>query len=313
MTPTTILLSIFAGLAYAGPLLRRATAISAQAYSEIELVEQWAAASYCPANDNGTAGAEITCSVGNCPLVDTANTAIVIGVPTTTQADTACFVALDHTNKKIVNSYRGTESFRNYLIDADLSMTDLSAICTGCRGFKGMYRGWTDVASVTLAAIKSAKQSYPDYTVTVTGHSLGGGIATFATTIIRNAGIAADMVTFGAPRVGNEAYVNYTMAQTPALGTNYRVTHTLDPVPNEPSLNSGYLHISPSYFITAVGTAAVGPTDVEYVVGTDVEYESGSTSTEQTVAHDNYMGLPISTCYPVNPDGSIPYSVGGGF
>lgn len=71
---------------------------------------------------------------------------------------------------------------------------DLSKVCAGCRGFTGMYSAWAEVEAGVIAAVKSAKNSHPDYKVIVTGHSLGAGIAVFGAVSLRNNGIPADMV-----------------------------------------------------------------------------------------------------------------------
>lgn len=45
-----------------------------------------------------------------------------------------------------------------------------------------------------MKAIESADDSYPNYSLVVTGHSLGGAIATLAATQLRNEGHSAALV-----------------------------------------------------------------------------------------------------------------------
>lgn len=48
----------------------RCPAVSAGDYANLNLFEQFAAAAYCPSNNNVQAGGvKISCSTGNCPLV----------------------------------------------------------------------------------------------------------------------------------------------------------------------------------------------------------------------------------------------------
>ncbi|CAD6581197.1 MAG: hypothetical protein ASARMPRED_000441 [Alectoria sarmentosa] len=58
----------FSSGSLAAPLERRA--IDPITFADLQLFEQFAAASYCPGNDNITAGGKkLTCASGNCPLV----------------------------------------------------------------------------------------------------------------------------------------------------------------------------------------------------------------------------------------------------
>jgi len=48
-------------------------AVSADVLARLNLYEQYAAAAYCPGNNNSP-NTKVTCSTGNCPLVQAANT-----------------------------------------------------------------------------------------------------------------------------------------------------------------------------------------------------------------------------------------------
>lgn len=72
---------------------------------------------------------------------------------------------------------------------------------------------------------------YPDYELAVTGHSLGAGVATLAAADLRGKGHpSAKLFAYASPRVANPALAKYITAQ----GSNYRFTHTNDPVPKLP-------------------------------------------------------------------------------
>ena len=58
--------------------------------------------------------------------------------------------------------------------------------------------------------VKTLLSANPNATVSVVGHSLGGAIATVASLEMRLAGIKiSELITFGAPRVGNEELVDF--------------------------------------------------------------------------------------------------------
>ncbi|KKY25780.1 putative mono- and diacylglycerol lipase precursor [Diplodia seriata] len=73
----------------------------------------------------------------------------------------------------------------------------------------------------------------------------------------------SQIYTYGAPRIGPAALSDYITAQ----GNNYRVTHLNDPVPRLPTLNMGYVHISPEYYISSANDAAVTANDINTYVG----------------------------------------------
>lgn len=57
---------------------------------------------------------------------------------------------------------------------------------------------------------KSLRLKYKTAEVLVTGHSLGGAIATFAALEIRHSGYNVDhFYTFGCPRVGSSRFAKY--------------------------------------------------------------------------------------------------------
>ena len=52
-------------------LIDRLLAISTDVYNNLAFFEQFAAAAYCPGNSDGsTTNTKLTCSAGNCPLVE---------------------------------------------------------------------------------------------------------------------------------------------------------------------------------------------------------------------------------------------------
>jgi acetyl esterase/lipase len=119
-------------------------------------------------------------------------------------------------------------------------------ICTSCVAHRGFWNSWTDARDRVLPAVAQAVAANPSYQLRVTGHSLGGAIATLAAASMRNTGHAVALYTFGSPRVGGSKISDYITKQA---GGNYRVTHWNDPVPKLPLLTMGYVHTSPEYYI----------------------------------------------------------------
>jgi len=90
-------------------------------------------------------------------------------------------------------------------------------------------------------------QQFPHYEVWVLGHSLGGAVAVlYAIDLKIEKGIHVKVVTYGGPRMGNQAFAEFT---NDILAANYfRITHLHDPVPFLPLTSLGYMHLSSEYY-----------------------------------------------------------------
>ncbi|CAL2043931.1 unnamed protein product [Caenorhabditis brenneri] len=85
---------------------------------------------------------------------------------------------------------------------------------------------------------------YPGYQVWITGHSLGGAMASLAASYITYNKLydasKVQLVTYGQPRVGDAAYAH---AVDRDVTNKFRVTHAHDPVPHLPQENlQGFTH-----------------------------------------------------------------------
>lgn len=117
--------------------------------------------------------------------------------------------------------FRGTESTSIKDIKADAK-----AVITVCESGGKIHSGFDEAFNQVSVEIQTAldKDKVTNKPLFITGHSLGGALATIATKkIIHKGGIAA-CYTFGSPRVGDE---NWTInIKTPI----YRIVNAADPV-----------------------------------------------------------------------------------
>ena len=200
----------------------------------------------------------------------------------------------------MIVSFRGSHSVANFIADAvfPLEATDL---CTGCEAHTGFWTSWLEARANVLAAIKSAADSAPGYTVVVTGHSLGAAIAELAAANLRNDGYPCELYTYGSPRVGNLALAEYVTGQA---GGNNRVTHLDDPVPRLPPMLLGYVHTSPEYWINKPTNDPVEASDIDEFTGyTETQGNAGTTGLDID-AHLWYFNA-ISACDDGMSDGSL--------
>ncbi|KAF2664693.1 alpha/beta-hydrolase [Microthyrium microscopicum] len=254
---------------------RNTLAIDPNLFNTISRYEQFAAAAYCDANIGGftAVGSPLRCSrTNNCPDVESSRTQIVAVLPPTSIINpdgTRGYIAVDSSNSTIVVAFRGTLSIENQLANLQIAHVPVGPdLClppkTDCTAHRGFLTSWESVSTLVLDAVSRYSSLHPTFRIGVTGHSFGGAVATHAAVALRNRGLTVDLVTFGSPRVGNGAYVDYIQSQN--RGQNMRVVHADDNVPNSPdsqdSFNGFYRHLSPSYFISTATSVTPTANDV---------------------------------------------------
>ncbi len=98
----------------------------------------------------------------------------------------------------------------------------------------------------------------PDTPLWVTGHSLGGALATLGALQVAGTGLpVAGVATFGSPAVGDAAFVK---AFTDLLGDRSdRVVHGADPVPRSLDAYWGYAHVPSLRYLDRDGRLLEAP------------------------------------------------------
>uniref|UniRef100_A0A1I7Z274 Lipase_3 domain-containing protein n=1 Tax=Steinernema glaseri TaxID=37863 RepID=A0A1I7Z274_9BILA len=161
------------------------------------------------------------------------------------------FTAISHTDKAIIISFRGTTEFMQIIQEGVETIFGAEAFIAGgyvshyfYEAFKAVWRGGLQDDFLAL------RNKYPDYEVWVTGHSLGGAMASLCAATLAHLGQVdtqkLKLMTFGQPRVGDKTYADAVNAQ---LLYAYRVVHNRDIVPHVPpevlpdhGLLDGYVH-----------------------------------------------------------------------
>ncbi|QDS77294.1 hypothetical protein FKW77_004421 [Venturia effusa] len=177
----------------------------------------------------------------------------------------------------------------------EVSLVDVD-FCQKCQAAHGFWQSWTESRDPIIAALNTAQANFPQNRIVVTGHSLGGAVATLAAGALRNTGMKVDLYTYGSPRVGNEDLAVQMTLQAPKLGSNYRVTHLNDAVPQLPPQWFGYKHISPEYYISSNTGKNVSLLNISSLPDFESHFGNYQWNRMSINAHGWYFG-PVSSCY----------------
>lgn len=240
-------------------------------------------------------------------------------------SDSCGYIALDHGKQRLIVAFRGTYSIANTVVDlstvpqeyvpypgngdddeartlidvgrefvdriASNTKRDLTdeanpPKCNNCTVHMGFHASWIHTRPHVLPELEKAKALYPDYQLTLVGHSLGGAVAALAGLDLLARGYNPQVTTFGEPRIGNVGLVKYLDSRfelsgaAPANDTflKYRrVTHVDDPVPLLPlsewgyAMHAGEIHISKPSLSPDIADLELckGDNDSECIAGQD--------------------------------------------
>ncbi|KAI1728090.1 lipase (class 3) domain-containing protein [Ditylenchus destructor] len=152
----------------------------------------------------------------------------------------AGFTAVSHNDSAIILSFRGTNSFTQLLLESG-DTTCEAMVKSPIGGKVGAYfmdvfeRLW--INNSIGSDLLSLKSQYPNYELWITGHSLGGALATLAAAHViadrRYDRTRLKLFTLGQPRTGNREFAQGLDELLPPNST-YRITHSRDPVVHLP-------------------------------------------------------------------------------
>lgn len=202
-------------------------------------------------------------------------------------SDSCGYIALSHSpsSRRIIVAFRGTYSIANTIVDLsaypqaylpytgdeedpgrsnDTQPGSPTPRCENCTVHAGFLTSWLNTRSIVLPHILTSLDKYPDYKVTLVGHSLGGAVAALAGLEMQLKGWNPVVTTFGEPMVGNKHFSQFLDRQfdmespnnSPDIANHQRfrrVTHVDDPVPLLPLLEWGYIPHSGEIFISKPG------------------------------------------------------------
>ncbi|KAJ1659114.1 hypothetical protein IWQ61_001741 [Dispira simplex] len=155
------------------------------------------------------------------------------------------YLAVHKGRKTIILGCRGSteKNFLTFLTNAVVSKKNWPPAASDSK----VHKGFLDSTQVGMGKVRDALKllvgEYPDFTITLTGHSLGGAQAVLAAVQIAmdNSQWKSKLrvYTFGEPRVGNTEFAQYY--DTQGIPTRRVVNHN-DLVPHLPPHAMGFTH-----------------------------------------------------------------------
>ena len=218
--------------------------------------------------------------------------------------DSACtgYVAVSKKEEAIVVAFRGSTDIEQVFIEFIEGVA--SPKTPFLDGEVQIYwkRAFDKLWESMETKVKSLRAKYPDYQIWVTGHSLGGAIASLASTWLAYENVAPrkDIIlyTFGMPRVGN---YDYALQHDRLVNNSWRVVNYNDLVPHFPSLasvsiiNGPYHHGVEAYY-TEPATSV--NSDHKECRGKPFNEDVGcsfSTFPYSIAQHKEYFSIPLGT------------------
>lgn len=199
-------------------------------------------------------------------------------------SDSCGYIAISHSPapKRIVVAFRGTYSITNTILDLSAypqsyvpytgddegggrkngtTLQSSGRRCENCTVHAGFLTSWLNTQPTVLPHVSAAREQYPDYEVTLVGHSLGGAVAALAGLEMHLKGWNPTVTTFGEPMVGNAAFAKFLDTEFQLDNRSKfaadietqrfrRLTHVDDPVPLLPLQEWGYASHAGEIFIS---------------------------------------------------------------
>ena len=155
------------------------------------------------------------------------------------ETDIQCGITINDVDKRICVVFRGSESLSDWYYDLYVIKKQIKDDVWVHGGFYKQLHD-NDVYKNIVQHIKTQLETHPDYTIYITGHSLGAALATlFGYLLSDEIENNITVVSFASPRVGNSAWKK-SFEEKSNL-THYRITNCRDVITAFPLYN--YKHV----------------------------------------------------------------------
>ncbi|MHA2276927.1 MAG: lipase family protein [Candidatus Kariarchaeaceae archaeon] len=212
------------------------------------------------------------------------------------KTDTQGFICKDES--RLIIAFRGTTSLRDAWTDVQISKKIFPRLGFFRRVFsirsilkakahEGFFRSYLSIREELMELVNSQLKE-KEYDIYLTGHSLGGSLATIAALdFARETKMNITNYTFGAPKVGNKRFVKYYNKK---VKDTYRVVNDEDPIPSIPGFS--FKHVKNGVLIDEKTTIKINPGLLERMEkGLESVWNAVTMQTVQEHSSHNYKLL----------------------
>ena len=221
-------------------------------------------------------------------------------------SDNQCsgYVAVSHTVKVIAIAFRGSECFdQAFSVFVETLFSPKEAFLSKGKVQTYWKRGFETLWPSMESKVKALVGDNPSYKIWVTGHSLGGAMASLASAWLSYYNIASRekiiSYTFGMPRVGN---YDYALEHDRLIGNSWRVVNDDDAVPHFPGVYGvpnmffGPYHHGVEAFYSKPAISVYSEHRECHGQGNNEDRTCSLTKTTRSFErHKNYFSIPVGT------------------
>ena len=186
---------------------------------------------------------EIYQDLANIRFTSTPNAKVTLIESQEKGVDTQAAILYCEADNRVFLVFRGSEDEIDWLNNLQFRQKDYPYDDKDTTDIQ-FHRGFMTAYWAVRDRVQRVMEQYTDAEVVVTGHSLGGALATIASLDVQY-NITQDkqplsVYTYGAPRVGNDALIASFQRRVPHC---YRYVYGRDLVPQVPRWWQGYRHV----------------------------------------------------------------------
>ncbi|CAK88452.1 unnamed protein product (macronuclear) [Paramecium tetraurelia] len=149
------------------------------------------------------------------------------------------YIAYNKKESAIVVVFRGSSNIQNWIENISFGKTEYNKACK-CKVHTGFHDAFVSLKPKLDSLFPGYATKYPYAAIHVTGHSLGGAMATLYALELAEAGRTVGLFTYGSPRVGDPDFYDWFTKYTKI--THFRVVNQNDTVPHLPLYAMGFYH-----------------------------------------------------------------------
>ncbi|CAD8103892.1 unnamed protein product [Paramecium sonneborni] len=200
------------------------------------------------------------------------------------------YIAYNSMTQAITVVFRGSENIKNFIADIDTKKTEFNSVCK-CQVHEGFLAAYKSLKIYLDDLFAGYRVKYPYAKFHVTGHSLGGAMATLFASELSMTGLKVILVTVGSPRVGDSNFYDWF---SKLKVTHTRLTNKKDIAPHLPPFRFSFEHVNTEVWYYD---------GINYIICQEVKGEDQSCSVSVTLTnlndHHSYLGWSSNSCNSV--------------